>query len=79
MFLKTIAIEYSRKSPQTIVAALHPGTTDTRLSQPFQRNVPPEKLFSTERTVRQLLAVIADLTAADSGDFFSWDGSRLPW
>jgi NAD(P)-dependent dehydrogenase (short-subunit alcohol dehydrogenase family) len=79
MFLKTIAIEYSRKSPQTIVAALHPGTTDTRLSQPFQRNVPPEKLFSTERTVRQLLAVIADLTAADSGEFFSWDGSRLPW
>jgi hypothetical protein len=58
MFLKTIAIEYSRKSPQTIVAALHPGTTDTRLSQPFQRNVPPEKLFSTERTVRQLLAIV---------------------
>lgn len=79
MLLKTIAIEYSRKNPQTIVVALHPGTTDTRLSAPFQGNVPPEKLFSVERTVNQLLAIIDSLSAADNGSFFSWDGSRLPW
>jgi hypothetical protein len=79
MFLKTIAIEFSRKNPHTIVVALHPGTTDTRLSQPFQRTVPPEKLFSCERTVRQLLGVIDDLTAADNGTFRSWDGSIIPW
>lgn len=79
MFLKTIAIEYSRKSPHTIVVALHPGTTDTRLSQPFQRAVPPEKLFSVDRTVAQLLAVIHGLTEADGGAFFSWDGQPLPW
>ena len=79
MFMRTVAIEYSRKSPKTIVVTLHPGTTDTRLSQPFQRNVPPEKLFSVERTVSQLLTVLANLTHDDSGEFFSWDGSRLPW
>lgn len=79
MFLKTIAIEYSRRNPNTIVVALHPGTTDTRLSQPFQRNVPPEKLFSVSRTVDQLISVIDGLGAADSGGFFSWDGSPLPW
>ena len=79
MFLKTIAIEYSRKNPHTIVAALHPGTTDTRLSKPFQKNVLPEKLFSVERTVHQLLAIINSLTEEDSGSFFSWDGSPLPW
>ena len=79
MLFKTAAIEYSRKSPQTRLALLHPGTTDTRLSQPFQRNVPPEKLFPVERTVTQLMAVIEGLEAADSGSFFSWDGSRLPW
>ena len=79
MFLKTIAIEYSRKNPHTIVVALHPGTTDTRLSQPFQRNVPPEKLFSVDRTVTQLLEVINSLTEKDSGSFLSWDGSPLPW
>lgn len=79
MLMRTAAIEYQRKSPQTIVALLHPGTTDTQLSQPFQRNVPPEKLFSVERTVTQLMAVIEKLEPHDSGQFFSWDGSRLPW
>jgi NAD(P)-dependent dehydrogenase (short-subunit alcohol dehydrogenase family) len=79
MFMKTASIEYSRKSPNTIIALLHPGTTDTRLSKPFQRGVPPEKLFSVERTVSQLMAVIDGLESSDSGEFFNWDGSRLPW
>lgn len=79
MFLKTAAIEYGRRSPNTTIVMLHPGTTDTQLSKPFQRGVPPEKLFSTERTVSQLLDVLSTVTAEDSGEFFSWDGSRLPW
>ncbi len=79
MFMRTTAIEYSRRCPKTIVVTLHPGTTDTNLSQPFQKNVPPKKLFSVEKTVNQLLAVIDDLKIEDSGNFFSWDGSRLPW
>jgi NAD(P)-dependent dehydrogenase (short-subunit alcohol dehydrogenase family) len=79
MFIRTTAIEYQRTCPQAILVALHPGTTDTQLSQPFQRNVPPEKLFSVDRTVSQLLTVIDGLTPSDSGEFFSWDGSRLPW
>ena len=79
MFLKTIAIEYSRKAPHTTVVALHPGTTATQLAAPFQRHVPPEQLFSVERTVNQLLTIIDGLTESDNGSFFSWDGSRLPW
>ncbi len=79
MLMKTVAIEYGRVSPKTIVVTLHPGTTDTRLSRPFQKNVPPEKLFSVERCVNQLLKVIDNLTINDTGQFFSWDGTRLPW
>jgi NAD(P)-dependent dehydrogenase (short-subunit alcohol dehydrogenase family) len=79
MFLRTTAIEYSRRCRQTIVVALHPGTTDTRLSQPFQKNVPPEKLFPVEKTVNQLWTVMEGLTIKDSGKFFSWDGTVLPW
>jgi NAD(P)-dependent dehydrogenase (short-subunit alcohol dehydrogenase family) len=79
MFMRTVAIEYSRSSPKTLVVTLHPGTTDTRLSRPFQGNVSPEKLFSVERTVTQLLTVIEQLQEGDSGQFFSWDGSQLPW
>ena len=79
MFMRTTAIEYKRTCPRAIVVTLHPGTTDTRLSRPFQRNVPSEKLFPVERTVQQLLTVLDQLKESDSGEFFSWDGSRLPW
>ncbi|MEM6500248.1 MAG: SDR family NAD(P)-dependent oxidoreductase [Cyanobacteria bacterium P01_C01_bin.89] len=79
MFIKTAAIEYKRRSPNTILAALHPGTTDTQLSKPFQGNVPPEKLFSSDRTVDQLMDIIYRLNSTHSGEFFSWDGTPLPW
>lgn len=79
MFMRTTAIEYKRTCPRAIVVTLHPGTTDTQLSRPFQRNVPPEKLFPVDRTVQQLLTVLDQLQESDSGEFFSWDGSRLPW
>ncbi|MBM0743053.1 SDR family NAD(P)-dependent oxidoreductase [Phormidium sp. CLA17] len=79
MFMRNVAIEYKRTCPRAIVVNLHPGTTDTELSRPFQRNVPPEKLFSVKRTVQQLLTVMDGLQENDSGEFFSWNGDRLPW
>ncbi|MBJ7899776.1 MAG: SDR family NAD(P)-dependent oxidoreductase [Cyanobacteria bacterium RI_101] len=79
MFIKTAALEYRRSAPQATLVLLHPGTTDTELSRPFQKNVPPEKLFSAERTVSQLITVLKSLGPEDSGSFFSWDGARLPW
>jgi NAD(P)-dependent dehydrogenase (short-subunit alcohol dehydrogenase family) len=79
MFTKTLAIEWARSRRNVICVALHPGTTDTDLSRPFQANVPPQKLFSTQRTVAQLLAVIDRLTPADSGRFLAWDGTEIAW
>jgi NAD(P)-dependent dehydrogenase (short-subunit alcohol dehydrogenase family) len=79
MFTKTLAVEWSRTRRNVVCVALHPGTTDTDLSRPFQANVPPEKLFAPERTVRQLLEVIDRLAPADTGSFLAWDGSRIPW
>jgi NAD(P)-dependent dehydrogenase (short-subunit alcohol dehydrogenase family) len=79
MFTKTLAIEWARSRRNVICVALHPGTTDTELSRPFQANVPPQKLFSVERTVAQLLTVIDRLTPADSGRFLAWDGTEIAW
>jgi NAD(P)-dependent dehydrogenase (short-subunit alcohol dehydrogenase family) len=79
MFTKTLAIEWARTRRNVVCVALHPGTTDTGLSRPFQANVPPDKLFSPERTVRQLLEVIDRLTPAETGRFVSWDGSEIRW
>jgi NAD(P)-dependent dehydrogenase (short-subunit alcohol dehydrogenase family) len=79
MLMRNVSIEYARTCPKNVVVTLHPGTTDTRLSSPFQANVKPEKLFSVEKTVSQLLDVIEGLEQSDSGEFFSWDGTKLPW
>ncbi|MGB2926616.1 MAG: SDR family NAD(P)-dependent oxidoreductase [Limnothrix sp.] len=79
MLLRNVAIEWGRVAPEIIVALLHPGTTNTDLSKPFQKNVPPEKLFSPTRTVTQLREVMEQLTPQNSGEFFSWDGEPLPW
>ncbi|PLS69681.1 MAG: cell-cell signaling protein [Cyanobacteria bacterium M5B4] len=79
MFMRSVAIEYQRTCPQTIVVLLHPGTTATNLSLPFQANVPPEKLFSPDRAVSQLIAVLEQRQITETGSFWSWDGSALPW
>lgn len=77
--IKTASIESRRRFPEAVIAALHPGTTDTGLSAPFQSNVPEEKLFSPQFVARRLLAVIDGLEADDSGGFFAWDGQAIPW
>ncbi|PWG64310.1 SDR family NAD(P)-dependent oxidoreductase [Spiribacter halobius] len=79
MFTRGLAVELGRRARQVICLALHPGTTDTPLSQPFQARVPEGKLFSTEYAVGCLLAVIDGAGREDSGRFFGWDGEEVPW
>jgi NAD(P)-dependent dehydrogenase (short-subunit alcohol dehydrogenase family) len=79
MFLKTLSIELARRARGTICVALHPGTTDTELSRPFQGGVPEGKLFSPARAADQLLRVIDELQPADTGKFIAWNGERIPW
>lgn len=79
MCLKTLAIEWRRLLPNVVVAALHPGTTDTSLSRPFHRHVPPEQLFTPAQSVSYMLNVLDSLTPAESGRFLAFDGEQLPW
>lgn len=75
---RTAAIELRRHSRQAICVGLHPGTVDTDLSRPFQRNLPAGQLQRPADAAARLLAVIEGLTPADSGGVFAWDGQRLP-
>lgn len=77
--LRTLSIELTRRAPAVISVSLHPGTVDTEMSKPFQRGVPPAKLFSTDRAARQLLDIINGLTPDDHGTFIAWDGQPIPW
>lgn len=77
--LRTFAIELQRLNPRACCLLLHPGTVDTPLSRPFQRNVPADKLFDPQRAAKQLLDLSIQATASDSGRFLAWDGSEVPW
>lgn len=79
MLMRTFAIEWRRLNRESICVLLHPGTTDTGLSAPFQANVPEGKLFTTQFVAERLLAVIAERTPEDSGNFYAWDGQPIPW
>lgn len=77
MLLKNFAIELARSHPHAIVAGLHPGTVDTALSEPFQRNVPDGKLFEPAFAAAALLDVLDRLDPHDSGHVFDWGGERI--
>lgn len=77
MLVRNFAIEMARTHPQAIIVALHPGTVDTGLSQPFQRGVAENKLFTPDHAAGRMLDVLAELTPEDSGQLIAWDGERI--
>jgi NAD(P)-dependent dehydrogenase (short-subunit alcohol dehydrogenase family) len=75
--VRTAAIELRNKRPAAICVAIHPGTVDTALSAPFAKsglNVRPPAIAAAE-----ILAVLDNLTQAQSGGFFDYKGTALPW
>ncbi|CAM9731837.1 unnamed protein product, partial [Ectocarpus sp. 13 AM-2016] len=77
MATKGISIELRRR--RVWAFSYHPGTTDTGLSEPFQANVKPEKLFTPDFTVSQVLGIVDSMTEDLSGGFYAFDGSRIVW
>ena len=79
MILKSASIELKRSNENGIILALHPGTVDSHLSVPFQKNVPAEKLFTPEYSVSKLMNIIKNVSPEDSGKFFAWDGQEIAY
>ncbi|WP_346830938.1 SDR family NAD(P)-dependent oxidoreductase [Pseudomonas abietaniphila] len=76
MLIKTAAIELARTRPETRLLSLHPGTVISGLSQPFRG---ASAARPADIAARELLSLIDGLTPADSGNFFAYNGERLPW
>mgnify|MGYP001146831239 CR=1 FL=1 len=79
MFVRTLAVEWRRKLRSACVVAVHPGTTDTPLTQPYQKNIPASRLYTVDQTAQRICNVLTGLGEQDNGSFLNWDGSQLDW
>lgn len=77
MIVKTAAVEYKRRSPNTVLACYHPGTVDTQLSKPFQANVASGKLFTADFTASKLLQYINEFELEQSPYYIDWEGKSI--
>jgi NAD(P)-dependent dehydrogenase (short-subunit alcohol dehydrogenase family) len=79
MMVKTAAIELARRAKNIKLIAFHPGTTDTPLSKPFQKNVPANKLFTAEFVAKQLLAIVEETPLDQTASYLDWQGDTINW
>lgn len=76
MLVKTAAVEVARQQKNSVLVALHPGTVNSPLSQPFRGATFGRPAHDA---VADMLRVLDTLGPADSGTFRAYDGAELPW
>ncbi|MEE4304848.1 MAG: SDR family oxidoreductase [Wenzhouxiangella sp.] len=76
-FVRAASIELRRSAKDAVCVALHPGTVDTRLSAPYGKK--GLDVRAPDVAAGELLDVIANLEAGDSGGFFDYRGEPVPW
>ena len=87
MLVRTLAIEWQRTLPNTCLAAYHPGTVDTKLSEPFvsknsasKSGTPRGKdILSPAAAAEHLLTLIPKLTPQNTGTFWDWRHNQISW
>ncbi len=77
MLIKTSSIEMSRTHKQALIIGLHPGTVNSKLSQPFQSRVSSEQLVAPTDAVKRMLSVMATRQAEHSGRCYAYDGTEV--
>ena len=75
--VKTASIEMTRRNRESVCVALHPGTVNTALSQPFAKT--GLKVRPAEEAASDLLAVLQGLTPGDTGSLMDYQGLTLPF
>jgi NAD(P)-dependent dehydrogenase (short-subunit alcohol dehydrogenase family) len=79
MLLKSAAIELKRTVKNVKLIAFHPGTTDSPLSKPFQKNVPKGKLFTRDFVASALIDITNKAQLDGELSFVDWQGETIDW
>lgn len=72
--VRTASIETSRTHPEAVIAAIHPGTVRTALSDPYASGYPT---VSPDEAARNILRSADGLR--NTGVFVAYDGSTIDW
>jgi len=78
MLIQNFALEMGRTHQHGVVVGLHPGTVDSKLSKPFQSNLPDGQLTHPDDAANNLLNVLSGLAPDDSGAVFDFAGKKVP-
>lgn len=76
-WIRTASIELRRSNKTAALVTVPPGTTDSALSAPFQRNLPAGQLQTPAQTAQRLAQLAQQLQADHSGLLLNWDGRVL--
>lgn len=76
MGVKTAAIEIGRKWKYAALIALHPGTVQTQLSNPYAGS---RNTFTPEEAAKKMLKTIDQIDHQSNGTFLDYDGLTIPW
>lgn len=79
MLLTCASVELNRRAKNIKLISFHPGTTDSPLSKPFQKNVPEGKLFTSEFVAKQLLNIVEETEIDGKVSYLDWQGKEIPW
>lgn len=79
MLVRNLSVELPRRCRPVSCVAVHPGTTESPLSAPFQQSLAQLQVHTPRETARNLLAVIDGMDEQTNGRFYNWDGNELPW
>jgi NAD(P)-dependent dehydrogenase (short-subunit alcohol dehydrogenase family) len=72
----TSAIELARSHSLSSVVALHPGTVETPFTSKYTAR---HASVPAHQAAANLVRVMDELTPAQSGGFFDYSGTELPW
>jgi hypothetical protein len=79
MLIKSAAVEFARRAKNIKLISFHPGTTDSPLSKPFQKNVPAGKLFTSDFVAKQLMHITQIAKVDGQASFLDWQGKEISW
>jgi len=75
--IKTASIEMKMKNQKAICLAIHPGTVESKLSKPFQKN--DLTIQSPQESARHIFQILSNSQVEDTGCLINWDGKKIAW